>query len=162
MRRILYHTGQWLSALALMLLVTMTVADIVLRWAFNSPIYGSSEIANFLLSISVGAGLMVTTSNRGHIRVDMLEGVLLRRFGSGYQRLIDWFEVLGTLVFAGLIGFFAYESWQFGEVSVVLEWPTAPVFLVAAICAALSSLYIFKPFTFGRPANKSIESEGLS
>jgi TRAP-type transport system small permease protein len=160
--RILYHTGQWMSAIALIVLVSMTVTDIVLRWAFNSPIYGSNEIANFLLALTVGAGLVVTTSTRGHIKVDLVEPFLLRRFGPRYYLFTACIELLGTLLFAGLVGLYAYEASVFGEVSVVLEWPVAPVFLVSACFATLSALYIVKPCRYESRTASQIKSEELS
>ncbi|MEH6579678.1 MAG: TRAP transporter small permease [Amphritea sp.] len=145
MLRILYMSGQWLSAIAMMLLVAMTITDVFLRWVFNSPIYGSSEIANLLLTITVGAGLLVTTSTRSHIKVDMLEHYLVRRFGNAYHTINKYFEALGAVAFAGFVGLYAYEALSFDEVTVVLEWPVAPVFFVAALSSSIAVIYLFKP-----------------
>ncbi|WP_191601339.1 TRAP transporter small permease [Marinomonas algicola] len=145
MHRFLYHSGQWLSALALMVLISMTVTDVVLRWVFNSPIYGSNEIANLLLTLSIGGGLVVTASDRSHIKVDILEGTFLRMFGEKYHAFVKALEVLGTFLFAFIVGVYTYEAWEFEEATVVLEWPIAPVFFVTSVFSALSALYIFRP-----------------
>lgn len=145
MHRFLYHSGQWLSALALMTLVSMTVADVILRWGFNSPIYGSNEIANLLLTLSIGGGLVVTTSSRSHIKVDILEAFFLRFFGEKYSAFIKVLELLGSLLFAIVIGVYTYEAWEFNEATVVLEWPVAPVFFITSVFSAFSVLYIFQP-----------------
>ena len=145
MFRFLYQICQWLSAIALIVLITMTVSDVLLRWLFNSPIYGSNEIANFLLTLSIGGGLAVTASTRSHIKVDLLEGLWLRLLGDSYYTLVDYLEAIGCLLFAAIVAVYAYEAWSFDEASVVLEWPVAPIFIITAICSAVSVLFIFKP-----------------
>ncbi|MEL0613033.1 TRAP transporter small permease [Marinomonas arenicola] len=145
MHRFLYHSGQWLSALALIFLVSMTVTDVLCRWLFNSPIYGSNEIANILLTLSIGGGLVVTASTRSHIKVDLMEGLFVRLFGARYHGVTRLLESVGVLLFASIVGVYAYEAWEFDEVTVVLEWPLAPVFFITSVFSALSVLYIFKP-----------------
>lgn len=145
MHRFLYYSGQWLSALALSMLISLTVTDVVLRWLFNSPIYGSNEITNILLTLSIGGGLVIAASDRNHIKVDLLENVLIGFFGDKYRHFMKILEIFGTLLFAGIVGVYAYEAWEFGEATVVLEWPVAPVYFITSVFSAISVLYIFHP-----------------
>lgn len=140
----IYRLGQWVATIVMMLLVTMTVADVILRWVFNRPIYGANEIANMMLTLVVGAGLLVTTSRRSHIRVDLLEGLLISKLGSFYHQATRFFEAVGTLLFSAIVALYAYEAFEYDEITVVLEWPVWPVFSLAAIFSAFSFFFIFK------------------
>ena len=141
MLNILYRISQWISTVTLVCMVLITVADIVLRTAFNSPIFGANEITNLMLCISIGSGLVYSSRNNGHIKVDLLAGVLekaLGRFYTGFEKTI---EIVGFFVFAALIAYYGYDSLLFEEHTAVLFLPVAPVYIFSSIFAFISVLF---------------------
>ena len=74
MLTVLYRISQWFSTVVLAIMVLLTVADIVLRSVFNSPIFGANEITNLMLCLSIGSGLVYSARNNAHIKVDLLAG----------------------------------------------------------------------------------------
>ena len=124
---------EWLAVPVLGALVGLIVLDVVLRGVFKAPIFGSSEMANFLLTLSVGVGMTIAAMRQGHIRMDLLDKRMVKLFGANrYRRILQIVTAVGTLLFGGLVGLFAWESAKYDDVTSVLHWPNAPVFFIAA------------------------------
>lgn len=124
---------EWCAVPVYGALVLLIVLDVVLRGVFKSPIFGSSEIANFLLTLSVGIGMTIAALRGGHIRMDLFDTAIARLLGvATHRRLLLWVTALGTLLYGGLVFLFAWESAKYDEVTSVLHWPVAPVFFIAA------------------------------
>ncbi|MGH6638222.1 MAG: TRAP transporter small permease [Polaromonas sp.] len=137
----LYRLGQAVAALALALIAAVTVGDVVLRFVFNKPIFGASEITEALLAVVVGAGLIVVAGLRNHICVDLFDVGLHRRFPRAYPGWIATWEFLGTLALLVLMVRHAWHAIVDGERTAVLEMPSGFVFAaVAALVAA--ALYV--------------------
>jgi TRAP-type C4-dicarboxylate transport system permease small subunit len=146
----LYQLGQWLAVLFLTLLVLLTVADVSLRWAFNKPIWGAAEMGDVLLALIISSGFFVVNNNRGHIMVDLFHGALRRWLGKAYDGFVSALELIGTLLYAGIIGLFAYEALESNETTVVLDLPVGIVFSVVCALILLSAVLIVKPYLKGR------------
>lgn len=69
----------WLAAVALTAMMLVTVADVVLRAAFNKPIRGTLEIVELLLACSFFLALPATFLRDEHIVVDMIDAAAPRR-----------------------------------------------------------------------------------
>ena len=146
----LYQFGQWLAVLFLSLLVLLTVSDVALRWVFNKPIWGAAEIGDCLLALVIGSGFFIVNNNRGHITVDLFHGVLKRWLGKAYAGFVATLEFIGTLLYTGIIGLFAYEALESHETTVVLDLPVGIVFAVVSVFILLSVILIIKPYLKGR------------
>ena len=64
----LKRAGQWLaqiclalSALCLLALMCLTVAEVIGRYGFNAPIFGRQDIAQILLALSIFLAFPVVT-----------------------------------------------------------------------------------------------------
>lgn len=139
---ILYRIGQVIGAVAAGAIALLTVADVVMRYFFNSAIFGAAEVTNALLAVMVGAGLIIVAALRIHICVDLFDGPLRRRFPTGYPRWIFIWEVLGTAALAALLVRHAWHTIGFGELTSVLEFPVGWVYaaVAALVVAALALL----------------------
>jgi len=138
-----YRTGQTVGALSAVSIALLTVTDVSLRYLFNRPIFGAAEITNALLGVLVGAGLIVAAALRIHIRIDMLEAPLRKRFPTGYPRWNHLSELLGTLAFAALLVKHAWRTVSDRELTAVLEFPIGWVYVVVAllVIGALAILF---------------------
>ncbi|MBE0615074.1 MAG: TRAP transporter small permease [Burkholderiales bacterium] len=128
-----YRTGQIVGAFTAAGIALLTITDVTLRYLFNKPIFGAAEITDSMLGVLVGAGLIVAAALRIHIRIDLLEAPLRRRFPSGYPRWKWLSEWLGTLAFAALLVRHAWHTVSVRELTAVLEFPIGWVYAAVAL-----------------------------
>ncbi len=122
-------------ALLLFALMGVTVVDVVGRYLLGRPLFGASEMTELLLAAIVFAGLPAVCLDDGHVTVDLATS-RLSAHGRRLQLLVARLITAGAL---GLIGWrLAIQGARvasYGEVSVYLRLPVAPVaYAVAALC----------------------------
>lgn len=129
--------ANWISAVAVMLMMLLTVLDVILRF-FRSPIPGTYEIVGLLGALAISFALGYTSMEKGHIAVDFL----VQRFSDTVKMVISAVNNIIAMLF------FAVAAWQSilygagllkaGEVSMTLQVPTWPfVFGIAVGCILL-------------------------
>ncbi len=136
--RPLYRIGQVVGTLAVITIALLTAADVVLRYFFNAAIFGAAEVANALLAVLVGAGLIIVAAQRLHICVDLFDAPLRKRFPKLYPRWILGAELLGTAALAMLLVQHAMHTIDFGELTPVLEFPIGWVFALVALLVIMA------------------------
>lgn len=132
-----------LGALCLIAMTVLTCAEVLMRYAFNKPIFGSSEMTQILLGILVFAGMFAVTRDRGHVNVSLFEPFLLRHFRRGYRSLFDVSTLAGVTGLAALLVWKAVDLLQYPETTVVLRLPMLWVVGAMAVLAALAILAAF-------------------
>ena len=96
----------------LALLMFFTFVDVLLRYAFSTPITGDYDISSFMMAMVIPSGLAICALKREHIRVDILTVRLPERVQAG----LSIFGELLTLAFVGLM------VWQGGKhASILIE-----------------------------------------
>lgn len=134
------------GAIGLVAMVLITCAEVVLRYFFNSPIFGSAEMIQMLLGLVVFAGMFAVTRDRGHVNVSLFEPFLLRHFRHGYRSIFDVMSLIGTVGIAGILGWRVWDLTHYPETSIVLRLPMiwiigAMTFLaVLAIIGAIAAM----------------------
>ena len=66
----------WFAAAALIILMTVTVADVFLRYVFNRPIRGSYDTVETMLLVFVFNGMAAAFFGRRNIVIDLLDSVV--------------------------------------------------------------------------------------
>lgn len=134
-----------LAGVALSFMMLLTVADVLLRNAFDSPIFGSVEIVRGTLAFMVFFGIPETFLRRGHVTVDIADHLFS-------ERVIGWsnaFAQVLTLVFMvvtlwTMLGR-AHDSYSFGDVttdlSIPLIWFWVPL-LIGGLCSVFAVLLL--------------------
>ncbi|MGE5147894.1 MAG: TRAP transporter large permease subunit, partial [Candidatus Eiseniibacteriota bacterium] len=114
----------------------LTVTDVVLRAAFNSPLTGLNEIVSLTLAIAVAACLPAGVARRIGLDIDILSRVLGLR-AQGRLRMIGQFVLLAFLVvLAWRVGAFARELEASRLTTIILGVPQAPfLWAVTALLA---------------------------
>lgn len=114
----------WLAAIALFSLMTITFADVMMRSILDSPIEIASELTRFFMAIIVFASLPMVSWRSQHIVVDLLDPV----FSRTASRIRD---IVLDLVAGGLLLWPAYRVYElaqrsqmFGDRTEYLEFPT--------------------------------------
>lgn len=132
----------WVAGIALVLMLTWIVADIIGNKLFNWPVPGSIEIVSFLGVMVIGFAIAYTQVLRGHIEVEFV----VMRLPKAVQQIINLIvSFLGMLLFALL-------SWQStvyglelrasGEVSMTQEIPFYPFVFCLALCCLVVCLIL--------------------
>lgn len=127
---------RWYSTVIIVLLVIGTtvlavmmffiMADVLLRYIFNSPILGSYEIVEYMMALLIPFGVVYCAHTKGHVAVD----ILFDRFPKRFQGILSVLTSLAVLVFFVLIAWqnilFIVESYAQKITSGVLYIPTYP------------------------------------
>jgi C4-dicarboxylate transporter DctM subunit len=128
------------GVLMMLILAFATVADVLLRWLFNSPISGFNEILSMGLAVAISATFPAGAAQRVNLTVDFLSRRISRR---GLARL----KVFGAVA---LLLFYALLSWRIGvyaadlnarnAVTVYLSIPMGPVVAFVSLFLAVSAV----------------------
>ena len=140
-----------IAAICLLGMALVTGADVLLRGALNSPIFGSEEIVGILGIIVVGFSLPYAHYQKSHIGVE----ILVRRFSKKTRRTIKLVTDTATFGLMAIIAWrmflYAQSQAESGEVSMNLELPEYWViyvlafgFLVYAVCLLGDIVKFFK------------------
>jgi len=128
----------YLGVIALFVMMVITMADVVGRYVFNSPILGVFELTEFLVLILVFSFIAYTQADNGHVSVDFLVTHLPRRF----RTIVELFNRSACLALMALIAYMGFqralEMKQVGETSLNLGIPAYPfvLFLVLGCLVA--------------------------
>lgn len=116
------ETFHAVAGISLILLMTLTIADIILRF-FKNPIVGTYELVAYAGAVAIGFSIPYTSWARGHIYVDFFTGKLPlvgRRIFQVTTRL------LGMALFL-IVGWNLIKMGRdlqiSGEVSLTLQFP---------------------------------------
>jgi TRAP-type C4-dicarboxylate transport system permease small subunit len=112
----------WIASVFLGAMMLLTVADVVLRAAFNHPIRGSYELVELLLCATFFVALPAVFLRDDHIVVDSIDRYLPRAV-PWLRRLAGVLAVamLALMVWQGAIA--ARDAWSFGDVTSDLSLP---------------------------------------
>ncbi len=81
--------------------------DVILRYAFNSPISWSLEICEYILVGIVSLGMAWLLKEEGHVKIDLV----LHQLSPRAQGLVDGVtSVLGTAAVAVIVGYATKET----------------------------------------------------
>lgn len=122
------------GGLILMTLMGMTVADVIGRYLFNSPIKGAAELTELLLAAVVFMGLPAVAMTDAHVTVDLVTD----KMPAWIQ---PWRRVAVGLVSAGILVVVGWRIWvyadqigSYGGSTSSLRLPIAPLGYFCALC----------------------------
>lgn len=132
----------WVAAACLVVMMSITVVDVVLRGAFRQPVFGTYDIVEAMLVAAVFLALPEVFLRDQHVTVDVVDQLV-----PGFvARLLKIVAALLSLGFVAALGWNmigpARDAWQFGETTLDLKLPIwlfwAPMLLgIAGSVAAL-------------------------
>lgn len=96
------HSMLWIASLALAAMMLVVVADVVLRFAFNTPVRGAYDVVSIGLLVMVFFGIAPVIVRRGEILIDLIDPFLPRSALRG----------LGVAAALGTIGVFLFLGWS--------------------------------------------------
>ncbi|MDP3342193.1 TRAP transporter large permease subunit [Frigidibacter sp.] len=127
-----------LGVIGIIAVAVFTVADVLLRVGFNSPIRGLNEITQPLMALGVAACLPAGVMGRVNISIDAAQSVMPKT-------VYAWLRVLGAvalLVFLVLVSWrlfaIAARAYDLGSATSVLRLPLGPILMSATVIVGLS------------------------
>ena len=143
MNRILTRVSNGLAVcacLALVAVMPITFVDVIGRYFFNAPVTFAVELIQLGVGLVVLLGLAVTTLERGHIAVDLLDRVV----PPVVQAFLTRFAALCGTVFIALIGWRLWDrAMNFradGLATDILFLPVWPVVALMALAAWVAAI----------------------
>jgi TRAP-type C4-dicarboxylate transport system permease small subunit len=142
----LSHAVMIIGMAFVVILVVVSAADVLARFAFNAPVAGAGEIAQMGLSVVVFTSLAYCGVKKAHVAID----IIITRLRHGVQRIIRTFTRFFSVVILGILAWqlFAYAA-KMKEVeqsSVMLEIPAYPFGLISAVGTTLLALVFLLQF----------------
>lgn len=118
----------------------LTATDVFLRYIFNSPIPGAYEIVEFMMGIIIPFALVSTASQRAHIGVDLVTGLLPRRLRKVIAIITTIMTFLIVIVITVESFYFIFEEYESNLTSSVLLIPVWPFLILFFLAWAILSL----------------------
>jgi TRAP-type C4-dicarboxylate transport system permease small subunit len=136
------------AGIALTLMVTITVADVILR-IFKMPIVGTYEIVGLLGAIMVGFAIPQTSRAKGHVAMDFLEGKLPEAVDRALRVITRLIGIVLFIIIGWQLWLLGMDYQRIGEVTLTVHLPQFPVCYGMAICCFFECvvllLEIFQP-----------------
>ncbi len=134
-----------LAAVALVVMMCVTVVDVFLRYLFNSPIRSSYDMVEAMMVLFVFNGISTAFLQRRNIVIDLVDSFVGRRVVGALIRLSDILTVavLALFIYAMLTP--ALQSYGYGErklelgLPIYVEWLAALIGIAGAILCAIGA-----------------------
>jgi TRAP-type C4-dicarboxylate transport system permease small subunit len=124
----------WISGLALVSLMLLTVSDVILR-AFNRPIAGVYDLTLLFAGVVIGFAIPFTTWRKAHVRMVFLIDTLSSRWKKVLMTLTYLLGIFLFLIIGRGLLLYGVRVYSAGEVSMTVHLPLYPVvFGMAASC----------------------------
>lgn len=131
------------ACLVLLAVMAVTFIDVVGRYFFNAPMTFAVELIQLGIGLLVLFGLAITTLQRGHIAVDIVETLV----PEAVARVFAAIAAFCGLIFIGLITWRLWDrALKFMEDKLatdVLFLPVWPVVMLMAFAASVACLVAF-------------------
>lgn len=133
-------------AASLLAMMILTFVDVVGRYAFRAPIFGSSEMISYLLAVTVFAGLAVVTGERNHVTIALFEGWRADRLAGTVRRMFAQGFCCAAMA-ALAVELFRHAGRMIADrtSTIVLEWSLWPLVAAMAAMAATGFLLALLP-----------------
>ena len=137
-----------IGLVGLLSLASATVIDILLRWLFNSPIFGLNDLYSLLMSIIIASCFPLCIYNRSNITIRFFGNFL----GEKPKLILDIFGSIITLIIFFILGwqFWLYTNRleQHGDKTWILNWHISPwtrvVTIIIFVCVPVSIITIIQ------------------
>ena len=139
------------ACLALVFIMVITFVDVVGRYFFNAPVTFAVELIQLGMGLLVLFGLAITTLERGHIAVDVIDTLV----SVSVRRILAAIAALGGVLFISLM---AWRLWDRGinflgdglatDVLFLPVWPVVMLMAFAtSVAAVVAFVQVIKPRT---------------
>lgn len=140
-----------IAAIALLAMMLVTVADVFMRYVFNSPVRGSYDFVEAMLVISVFHGIAAGFLARTNIVIDLFDLFAPKKVVPICIRISDVISVLALIILTWAMITPFIQAWQYGDTKIDLGLPLWVLWLIAlggmlfSIVCALGATFFKSP-----------------
>lgn len=131
-----------IGAAMLALMMFLTAVDVGMRYAFNRPIAGAYELAEYMMAILVPFSIAYCAQQKGHVAVE----IIMERFSRKTGYVVDILTTFVTFIFVVILAWqnvvYFFEVKGSGLTSAVLLIPAYPFIAPVAIGFAVLALIL--------------------
>jgi TRAP-type C4-dicarboxylate transport system permease small subunit len=120
-----------LAAVALILTMLVTVADVLLRYLLNSPIRGSYDLVEAMLVVFVFHGMAAGFLRRANIVIDLVDTWVGARLTAALIRISDVLSLAALIIVAWAMTGPAWQAFEYGDRKIDLGLPVYVLWIVA-------------------------------
>ncbi len=141
------------------LIVVLTIAQVIFRFVFNSPLVWSEELARLLLVWVTFLGGAVVCWDGTHLNVDALFVKLPRPV----RRYVRMFNGAVAVVFLVVLSYFSIETVLIEHITTLgsMDIPASFVRVPATIGGALMAIFIVLRWIYRLPAERAAMGEAF-
>jgi len=122
-----------LAAAALLVMMCVTIADVTLRYIFNSPILGAYDLVSSMLVVFVFNGMSTAFLKRRNIVIDLIDSFAHKSVVTVLIRIADVLAILMLLMFAYAMVTPAMQAYAYGDRKEELQLPIWILWVVAGV-----------------------------
>ena len=125
---------EYLAAIALCLLILITVFDVVGRYVLNAPLPGAFEYVRALMAFVTFAALPLVCARNEHLRAGILDHLISRRLSLLREPVIQLLSMMVLVVISWRLWAEAVAKWKSGEILSSIKLPLwFPIGFMAAM-----------------------------
>jgi TRAP-type C4-dicarboxylate transport system permease small subunit len=126
----------------LFILMMLTVCDVFMRYVFNLPIMGTTELTRYMLVVLVFLGMAWCAVRLKHVKVDLV----MSRFSARVQAIVDiityFFSLVICIIMAWRVLLESVTVQRLGISSSLLKVPDFPFYVLLALGLFILSLVV--------------------
>ena len=137
-----------LASAALIVMMLVTIADVFLRYVFNSPIRGSYDLVETMMVVFVFHGMSTAFLQRRNIVIDLVDSFAHRQVVIALIRVADVLTILTIVLYAYAMITPAVQAYNYGDLKMELQvpvwylWAAALIGIAGAILCAIGALIL--------------------
>ena len=140
--RIVRFVALWGGGLMIVSLMGITVIDVMLRYFFNSPIFGARDVSKLIMLTVVAFSVAYSARTGGQVSIELFSDMM-------GPRIIRWTEVFVRFIAMVMLIILAWRLWlsglnasDFGEASLALEIPFGPFYFILSLGMLLYAIVL--------------------
>jgi TRAP-type C4-dicarboxylate transport system permease small subunit len=130
-------------AVVLFFMMALTFADVIMRYLFNSPIVGALELTEFSMAIVIFLGLVLLTSQEGHVTVDLIDNFVPDKIKPIQKIVINLINLFVMVIISWQLWLKAETAAEYGDRTEYLFMPLSPLLAFMSIMVGISGLILF-------------------
>ena len=139
---VLHRLLQPCVSITLFFMMTLTFVDVIGRYLFNSPVVGGIELTEFSMAITIFLGLVLLTSQEGHVTVDLLDSFVPDKIKWIQKVVINLINLVVMVVICWQLWLKAEDAAEYGDRTEYLFMPLSPLFVFMSIMTGIAGLIL--------------------
>ena len=131
------------AALSLFSLMSITCADVALRYFLNSPLHSATELTRILMAIVVFCGLPIACVREEHITVDLLDGFSPKSIINVRQAIMNLIAAIAMVGIAWRVQALAFRAMEYGDTTEFLQIPVQYITFFISLMCVITALALF-------------------